>query len=92
MGSIYANDDKTKPRYAGAMCLDSGTSEHQFLQDLYNLHPHDLPSLAAAVIEAKPEYMIDPSKLIARAPATPKQFAWQCVEGYYCTDGPQIAS
>jgi hypothetical protein len=74
------------------MSLESDRDEHTVLQALYTAHAGDFVALAAAVQSEHPQYYLDPAKLIVRAPTTAKQFAWQCVEGYYLGDPVAMAA
>ena len=78
-----AHDGKTSV-YKG-MCLEADTPEHLALQTLFNRHKGNLTTLAGAVKVQYPHYYLDESKLLNRMPTTAKTFAWQCVEGYYCS-------
>ena len=79
-----AQDGKTSV-YKG-MCLEADTPAHLALQTLFNRHKGNLTTLAGAVKVQYPQYCLDESKLLNRMPTTAKTFAWQCVEGYYCSD------
>ena len=79
-----AQDGKTSV-YKG-MCLEADTPAHLALQTLFNRHKGNLTTLAGAVKVQYPQYYLDESKLLNRMPTTAKTFAWQCVEGYYCSD------
>ena len=74
------------------MCMASENDEHTVLQRLYDTHGGDLVALAAAVRFNLPQYYLDPAKLLDRAPTTAKQFAWQCVEGYYLGNPAAMAT
>ena len=78
-----AQDGKTSV-YKG-MCLEADTPAHLALQTLFNRHKGNLTTLAGAVKVQYPQYYLDESKLLNRMPTTAKTFAWQCVEGYYCS-------
>ena len=79
-----AQDGKTSV-YKG-MCLEADTPAHLALQTLFNRHKGNLTTLAGAVKVQYPQYYLDESKLLNRMPTKAKMFAWQCVEGYYCSD------
>jgi hypothetical protein len=80
--------------YTDALCLSSDTSQHDILVAIYTEHGGDLAAVAAAVNTrcTDPPYHVSEAQLLGRAPKTAKQFAWQCVEGYYLAEGaPQPA-